>query len=50
MIFVAVVVFVVIVFVVVVSFWTRRKTEKEMEENIWRRKISDDANRPTGRV
>ena len=50
MIFVAVVVFVVIVVVVVVSFWTRRKTEKGMEENIWRRKISDDANRPTDRT
>ena len=44
---VAVVVFVVIVFVVVVSFWTRRKTEREMEENIWRRKINGDANQPT---
>ena len=42
-----VVVFVVIVFVVVVSFWTRRKTEKEMEENIWRRKINGDANQLT---
>ena len=50
MIFVAVVVFVVIVVIVVivvVTFRTRRKTEKEMEENIWRRKIADDANRPT---
>ena len=50
MIFVAVVVFVVIVFVVVVSFWTRRKTEKEMEENIWRRKINGDADQPTNQL
>ena len=34
-----------IIVVIVVSFWRRRKTEKEMEENIWRRKIANDANR-----
>ena len=30
-----------------VSFRRRRKTKKEIEENIWRRKINGDANQPT---
>ena len=38
---------IVIVLVVVVSVWIRRKTEREMEENIRRRKINGDANQPT---
>ena len=30
--------------------WRRKRTKKEMEENIWRRKIADDANQPTDRT
>ena len=38
------------VIVVVVLFGRRRKTEKEMEENIWRRKINGDADQPTNQL
>ena len=45
-----IVVVVVVVVVVVISIWRRRKTEKEMKENIWRRKMVTPTDRPTNRA
>ena len=43
---IVVVIAAVVVFAVVVSFQRKRKTEKEMKDNIWRRKTDQQTDQP----
>ena len=41
---------IIVVVVVFVLFWRKRKTKKEMVENIWRRKVNGDTDQQIGRI